>query len=108
MSVEEDIGGLKADMETVKGQTSNIFTTVNGMAVALADYMATTTARQDRTDEHVEELKTEQDEVSVKVDAIVNEQKKMRGTLAKVSSVAGVIGAAIGAATVKSVDTFFR
>lgn len=45
MSVEEDIGGLKADMATVKGQTSKIFDRIESLSEHVIEHSAKTTAQ---------------------------------------------------------------
>lgn len=53
MSVEEDIGGLKADMKTVKDQASRIFHKMDEMHTALIKHSVEAVARLDVVEERM-------------------------------------------------------
>ena len=106
MSVEEDIGGLKADMKTVKDQASKIFDKMDEMHTAMTAFTATTSERQKMGDERFYGLKGSYEELEGSVatlranhDSLSQDtpsQTKIFGAAIVGIPVVGLVGAWIG------------
>lgn len=95
MSVEEDIGGLKADMKTVKDQTSRIFRKMDEMHAALIKHSVEAVARLDVVEERHDTLS---DYVTTQVDPHVRSYLRTRasakGVLLAIGGIAGLVSGA--------------
>ena len=96
MSVEEDIGGLKADMKTVRNQNSKIFHKIDEMHTALITHSVEAAARLDAVEERHEILS---DYVATQVDphisSYVRTRASARGVLLVVGGVVGLLSSAL-------------
>lgn len=92
MSVEEDIGGLKADMKTVKDQTSRIVGKMDEMHTALVKHSVEAVVRLDVAEERHTILSNH---VTTQVDPYVRSYVKTRagarGMLLGIGGVAGLV-----------------
>lgn len=75
MSTEEDIGALKADMTTVKGQTSKIFETMNVLSTQITSHMATETAKRKEFETLIAQMKTDNKALTTRVGELEDAQK---------------------------------
>lgn len=60
MNTEADIGALKADMKTVKAQTSKIFDIMDEVRTSSTALTVAVTGHMDRTDTRLKDLETRQ------------------------------------------------
>lgn len=96
MSVEEDIGGLKADMATVKDQTSKIFAKIDGMSVALTAHSSQTVVRLDVIEERHAILSDHIDtQVDPHIRSYVKTRAGARGILLGIGAAAGLVSGAL-------------
>jgi hypothetical protein len=79
MSVEEDIGGLKADMTSVKDQTSKIFSKIDVMNSNLISHSSQTLVRLDVIEERHDALS---EHVESRVDPHIRNFVKARASAA--------------------------
>lgn len=96
MSAQEDIGGLKADMKTVKDQTSKIFDKMDEMHTTLIKHSVETRGRLDVVEERHDTLS---DYIATQVDphvrSYVRTRANARGVLLGVGGVAGLVSGAM-------------
>lgn len=96
MSVEEDIGGLKADMTTIKDQTSRIFTKIDHMSSNLTAHSSRTIVRLDVLEEKQAGLN---EHIDTRVDPHIRSLIRVRsgavGVFVGIGSVAGFASSAL-------------
>lgn len=96
MSVEEDIGGLKADMKTVKDQTSKIFGKIDDMHTALIEHSVEAVVRLDVVEERHAVLSNHvATQVDPHVRSYVKTRASARGMLLGIGGVAGLVSGAL-------------
>lgn len=96
MSMEEDIGGLKADMRTVRDQTSRISDKMDDMSMVITTHMASEASRllvlEDRYDDlkvHIEET------VEPDLKSLVQSRSRAKGVITGIGATAGITAATL-------------
>lgn len=96
VSVEEDIGGLKADMATVKDQTSKISAKIDEMSTTLTAHSVQTVVRLDVIEERHASLSDHIDtHVDPQVRSYIKTRASARGMLLGIGGVAGLVSGAL-------------
>lgn len=96
MSVEEDIGGLKADMRTVREQTSRIFEKIDELSSAISEHRTSELTRLSNMEDRNRVLNDYmENNIAPELDSLLLTRSRAKGWIAGVGAFAGLAAATI-------------
>lgn len=96
MSFEEDIGGLKADMRTVREQTSRMFEKIDEMSVAILEHRTSELTRLSNVEDRHQFLNDHiEDSITPELNSLLLTRSRAKGWIAGVGATAGLAAATI-------------
>lgn len=96
MSIDEDIGGLKADMRTVREETSRISSKIDRMNTSITAHNATERARLASLEERCLSLTAHiEKNINPELKSLMQSRSSMRGWIAGVGAASGLVAATI-------------
>lgn len=96
MSVEEDIGGLKADMRTVREQTSRIFEKIDELSTAVSQQRTSELTRLSNIEDRNKALGHKMENTVVpNVESLLLSRSRAKGLITGVGATAGLAAATV-------------